>query len=95
MGEVADQQSEAVQNGEFSIVFASPELAWLGDQMWRKMVKTQGVTGRTVPSGAKHILKAFGSNEQILKGFSFFICKTFEPYLRSLTSSKLRSHEHV
>ena len=40
LAELTDQQSVAVQNGEFSVVFASPEL-WLGDHKWRKMVTTE------------------------------------------------------
>ena len=38
---ITDSQRKAVENGEYSIVYGSPE-SWLGDERWRKMVARDG-----------------------------------------------------
>ena len=41
LAEIAtDKQTKEVNNGDYSIVFGSPEL-WLGDEKWRKMAMSE------------------------------------------------------
>ena len=46
-----------MENGEYSIVCGSPE-SWLGDEMWRKMVRRDGFKKfvRTLPVDEANII---------------------------------------
>ncbi|XP_068676508.1 ATP-dependent DNA helicase RecQ-like [Montipora foliosa] len=79
-----DQQSVAVQNGEFSVVFASPEL-WLGDHKWRKMVTTETYRNavRAVALDEAHVICHWGqSKSQKHAAFRVWFSRLHE--LRSL-----------
>ena len=54
---ISDEQSKAIENGAYSVVFGSPEL-WLGDQKWRKMVTSETYTNavRAVAVDEAHVI---------------------------------------
>ncbi|XP_068712912.1 ATP-dependent DNA helicase RecQ-like [Montipora foliosa] len=84
LAELTDQQSVAVQNGEFSVVFASPEL-WLGDHKWRKMVTTETYRNavRAVAVDEAHVICHWGQSKS-QKHAAFRVWFSWLHELRSL-----------